>query len=198
MDGKRAAILLNPAAQFPLAIQLRRTGITLGDAFTFLSGLYFRGKLTYATHFARHHAGAVRIITSGQGLMDPQSLVTVATLRAFAAIPIDITEKKYLRPLQRDARKLKATLGPDCEAILLGSIATDKYAAPLLEIFHEKLLFPADFIGRGDMSRGALLLRRARADQTELPYVPVQVSIRRGKRAPRASSEDRPQIDEPL
>ncbi len=43
--GKRAAVLLNQRAGFPLAQRLRSAGITLGEAFSFLSGLYFRGKL---------------------------------------------------------------------------------------------------------------------------------------------------------
>ena len=47
--------LLNPAAEFPLALQLRSVeGATIGEVFSFLSGLYFRGKLTYA----RAHASA--------------------------------------------------------------------------------------------------------------------------------------------
>src|ERR1051325_10991404 len=49
-DGRRALTLLSPRAEFPLAVQLRRReGAPLGEVFAFLSGLYFRGKLTYAT-----------------------------------------------------------------------------------------------------------------------------------------------------
>jgi hypothetical protein len=47
-----------------------------------------------------------------------------------------------------------------------------------------------DFIGRGDMSRGGLLLRAARAG-SELPYPPVQGTPRRGARAPRLPPRNR-------
>jgi hypothetical protein len=66
--------------------------------------------------------------------------------------------------------------------VLLGSIATGKYVDVLLEVIGERLLFPTDFVGRGDMSRGALLLRAAR-DGKELIYEPVAGAIRRGRRA---------------
>jgi hypothetical protein len=58
------------------------------------------------------------------------------------------------------------------EVILLGSVATGKYTETLLPILGQRLLFPADFAGRGDMSRGALLLRSVAAGK-ELSYVPV-------------------------
>ena len=68
--------------------------------------------------------------------------------------------------------------------VLLGSIATGKYADALLEVFGERLLFPSDFVGRGDMSRGGLMLRRVQ-DGQELPYIPVNGAVRRGKRPPK-------------
>ena len=68
--------------------------------------------------------------------------------------------------------------------MLLGSIATGKYVDPLLAVLGERLRFPADFVGRGDMSRGGLLLRCARAG-TELTYVAVRDAARRGPRPPR-------------
>src|SRR5262249_32645808 len=68
--------------------------------------------------------------------------------------------------------------------VLLGSIASDKYVELLLEILGQRLLFPVDFVGRGDMSRGGLMLRAARSG-TELPYGPVQGAVRRGPRPPR-------------
>jgi hypothetical protein len=46
------------------------------------------------------------------------------------------------------------------------------------------LLFPPSFIGRGDMSRGGLMLRCA-ASGEELDYIPVAGAIRQGKRPPR-------------
>ena len=49
--------------------------------------------------------------------------------------------------------------------VLLGSVATDKYVGPLLDVFGDRLYFPATFAGRGDMSRGGLLLRARGEDQ---------------------------------
>ena len=53
-NGKRASMVMNPAAHFELAERVRRDpGAPIGEVFSFLSGLYFRGKLTYARHFGR-------------------------------------------------------------------------------------------------------------------------------------------------
>ena len=68
--------------------------------------------------------------------------------------------------------------------MLLGSIASPKYVDVLLGIFGERLRFPAEFVGRGDMSRGGLLLRQA-AEGAELDYVPVSGAVRRGARPPK-------------
>ena len=56
--GRRAELLLRDGADSPLA-RTRRTppGAELGEVFTFLSGLYFRGKLSYARVFGRAPAG---------------------------------------------------------------------------------------------------------------------------------------------
>jgi hypothetical protein len=67
---------------------------------------------------------------------------------------------------------------------LLASIATGKYVDVLLENFQHRLRFPADFVGRGDMSRGGLLLRCA-VDKTELTYISVMGAVRSGKRPPK-------------
>jgi hypothetical protein len=67
---------------------------------------------------------------------------------------------------------------------LLGSIATGKYSDLLLDIFGDRLLFPTEFVGRGDMSRGGLLLRCVR-EERELAYQPVIGAVRHGKRPPR-------------
>src|SRR5690606_12169773 len=71
--GRRAQLLLREAADFPLARRLRSDGAPLGEVFSFLSGLYFRGKLTYATRFARPPQGVrgVHVITTSSGLLDP-------------------------------------------------------------------------------------------------------------------------------
>jgi hypothetical protein len=75
-------------------------------------------------------------------------------------------------------------LGRGDEVVLLGSVATGKYVDPLTEALGERLRFPGDFVGRGDMSRGGLLLRSVR-DGRELDYLPVAGSVRRGSRPAR-------------
>jgi hypothetical protein len=110
-----------------------------------------------------------------------------ADLAAIGQIDVDADNPGFVAPLARDAALLAQRLPPGCEVVLLGSIATPKYVAPLLEVFGERLVFPREFVGRGDMSRGGMLLRAARAGQ-ELDYGPVQSSPLRGPRARRLSS----------
>jgi hypothetical protein len=182
--GKRATILLNDRAAFPLAQQLHSAGITLGEAFSFLSGLYFRGKLTYAGRFARPPAGesGVQVITTDRGLLPADTAIGVRDLREFGTVDIRSDHPRYRTPLQRDATRL--CQASDVEVVLLGSVATGKYVDVLLEVMGDRLLFPTDFVGRGDMSRGALLLRAAREGR-ELAYEPVAGAIRWGRRAPK-------------
>jgi hypothetical protein len=188
VSGARAGLLLNPRSTFSLAQAFHQHGLTLGEVFTFASGLYFRGKLTYARQFADDATGAIRVITSNAGLLAPEFQVTPATLRSFGEDDIDETNPRYHEPLRRDARRLAAQIAPDAVVVLLGSIATPKYRDVLLEVFGDQLLFPRDFIGRGDMSRGGLLLRQARAGQ-ELEYIPVRGAVYSGRRAPRLNPE---------
>ena len=180
-SGKRAQILLRAAADFPLARALRtKRGAPLGDVFAFLSGLYVRGKLTYARAFAPESS---YVITPDRGLLSPDVHVTAATLREFAEIDIADDPPRFREPLLRDARRLAAE-APDAQVVLLGSIASNKYVTHLSSVFGARLLFPTDFVGRGDMSRGGLLLRAARTER-ELAYQPVAGAIRHGKRPPR-------------
>jgi hypothetical protein len=185
VSGVRAGLLLNPRAPFALARQFHQHGLSLAEIFTFASGLYFRGKITYARQFARR-GEVIRVITTNAGLLDPITQFTPEGLRAFGEVDIREDDPRYHLPLRRDAAALAARLAQDGVAILLGSIATAKYRDVLLDAFGKRLAFPSDFIGRGDMSRGALMLRAARAG-TELPYVSVQGAIFKGKRAPRIS-----------
>lgn len=168
--GKRAAMLTRPGASFELARQVQIGAATLGDVFTFCSGLYFRGKLTYARHFAESPS-AVRIITPSRGLVTADTLVGPRDLAEFAEVAVDSTEPRFTAPLKTTSLELAAACSS--EVIFLGSVATGKYIDTLLPIFGARLLFPAEFAGRGDMSRGALLLRAVAAG-TELCYVPVQ------------------------
>jgi hypothetical protein len=174
--GRRASILFNPAATFELACRVREPGgVALGEVFAFLSGLYFRGKLTYARAFA---GPAPLVIVPGEGLLPADTPVDRARVMAFANVPVDARNPRFVEPLVRDARRL------DGPIVLLGSIATGKYVDPLLEVFGERLLFPSAFVGRGDMSRGGLLLRAA-DEARELDYVPVVGSPRHGVRPPK-------------
>ena len=183
--GKRAELLLNDRASFPLALRLRSTaGVALGEAFSFLSGLYFRGKLAYADHFARPPAGqpGVQVITTDRGLLPACTAIRMEDLRRFGRVDISADEPVYRLPLVRDSVPLGQF--QDVEVVLLGSVATGKYIDILLEAFGERLLFPTEFVGRGDMSRGALLLQAVR-NRSELTYQPVAGAIRRGRRAPK-------------
>jgi hypothetical protein len=185
-SGQRGKLLLRGDASFELALRLRHEGAELGEVFSFVSALYFRGKLTYARRFASPPAGApgVSVITSSHGLLAPETRIGLGDLRGFARVAIDAGSPRYVRALREAAHELRARVGPEAEVVLLGSIATPKYVTTLLEVFGKSLLFPPDFVGRGDMSRGGLLLRAARAG-VELAYGPVDGATRRGKRPKR-------------
>lgn len=185
--GRRAELVLHDAADFPLARALRTPdGAELGDVFTFLSGLYFRGKLAYARAFGRAPAGlsGVHVITTTRGLLPPETRVTPNALREFAAGDVAADAPGFVEPLERSARGVREALPLDAEVVLLGSIATDKYLDALLRVFDDRLRFPEAFVGRGDMSRGGLLLRAA-DEGRELTYVAARDAPRRGQRPPR-------------
>jgi hypothetical protein len=180
-------LLLRSGAAFPLARAVQsQTGATLGEVFRFTSGLYFRGKLAYAEAFARPPRGVpgALVIAPGAGLVPPDARVRAADLRALGAVPVDPRDERYRIPLERAARVLDEAVGTRCEVVLLGSIASGKYVDPLLEVFGERLVFPVAFVGRGDMSRGGLMLRCVRAG-LELEYVAVEGAVRHGPRPAR-------------
>jgi hypothetical protein len=191
--GVRARQLLSPRAEFDLARRVQSLqGAPMGEVFAFMSGLYFRGKLAYATRFADlgdHPAraelgGGVLVITPGAGLRSADTHVNAEALRLFAQIEIDLANPAYSAPLVASARRVARAIGADGDAVLLGSIASPKYVDLLLGIFGRRLMFPPAFVGRGDMSRGGLLLRHARAG-IELDYAPVKGAVRHGQRPPR-------------
>jgi hypothetical protein len=182
--GRRAQMILSEKAQFELARRLRSENHpTIGEVFAFLSGLYFRGKLAYANTFARPapRMAGVLVITPTRGLVSSESRLGIEGLREFGTVDIDGSDPRYRDPLERDVRKLAKKLTAECEVVLLGSIATGKYVDILLAHLGQRLRFPADFVGRGDMSRGGLLLRCA-VDRNELPYISVAGAVRKGKR----------------
>jgi len=179
-------LLLSPRASFSLAWDFQQKGAPVGELFQFASGLYFRGKLAYARAFGRAPPGGfgALAIVPGRGLMSVDERITVEELRAMAQVPVDLDDERYRTPLERDARVLDRLLGESGEAVLLGSIATGKYADLFLEVLGERLMFPPSFVGRGDMSRGGLLLRSVR-QAAELPYAPLRGAVRHGPRPPR-------------
>jgi hypothetical protein len=186
LNGERAALLFRSDADFDLALRLRKGEATLGETFAFISGLYFRGKLSYAQRFATppHDIPGSWVITSGLGLVSPETPIAAGHLRQIAAVPIDISDPRYREPLEGGCRSLNDRAGGDCEFILLGSIATVKYLEPMFAVFGDRLLFPQEFVGRGDMSRGGLMLRCARSGE-ELSYAPVGAVTRHGPRPPK-------------
>lgn len=174
LGGERARILLRDEARFDLATRVRDGGAPLGEIFAFLSGLYFRGKLTYAAAFAAAPAPSLApayVITSNRGLQTVDTLYDRDALHDLGTDDIHERNQRYRKPLLRDARAIDKRMR-GAPVVLLGSVATAKYIDVLEEVFGDRLLFPIDFVGRGDMSRGALMLRAARA-RVELPYVPV-------------------------
>lgn len=180
LDGERARRLLQPGGSSPLAAALRDQGAPIGEVFRFVSSLYFRGKLAYAERFGR----GSWVMTANSGLRPVDSVVRLEDLEMFAMTDIGEEEPRFRAPLTRDARALAERIGPQGEVVLLGSIASMKYVEPLLEVFDQQLLFPPAFVGRGNMSRGGLLLRAVEAGE-ELEYAPLRGAIRHGGRAPK-------------
>jgi hypothetical protein len=173
-----------------------REGVPIGDVFQHLSGLYFRGKLAYARRFARPPSGdgiagsGALVITANRGLVPVETRVCIEHLEAFAQTDVHHEERRFRVPLVRDARLLLDVIGAAGEVVLLGSVAQAKYTEPLLEVFGDRLLFPSDFVGRGDMSRGGLLLRAVEA-AAELAYAKVRGATVRGVRPPKLEPKRR-------
>jgi len=190
--GRRAGQIVSDRAEFPLARLLRsEDGAPLGDVFAFMSGLYFRGKLAYARCFTDPPdaddpmaASGVLVITPNAGLRGADVAVTRESIQAFAAEPISLDNERYLRPLERSAVALRASVGSDCDVVLLGSVASGKYVEVLQPVFGDRLLFPSSFVGRGDMSRGGLMLRCVETG-LELDYVAIAGATRHGPRPPK-------------
>lgn len=180
LSGERARLVLSARAAFPLAVRVRTGGAPLGEVMSFMSALYFRGKLTYAQAFARPPAGipGALVITPNAGLVPADTVVTCQELRRFARGDVRPDRPGYRRPLAAALTALATRLAPADEVILLGSVATGKYADVLVPALGARLRFPRAFAGIGDMSRGALLLRAARSG-VELEYAPLTGVVRR-------------------
>jgi hypothetical protein len=172
-SGKRAGYLLNGKSATTVAERLRSSeGATIGEVFTFMSALYFRGKLAYALAFAQPPSGwdGVQVIVPGRGLRPAAERIDIGELRKIAKVNVDLEDKRYTRPLRRDAGRLADELDAAERVVLLGSIATPKYLEPLHQVLGGRLHYPQAFVGLGDMSRGSLMLKCA-AEGRELAYV---------------------------
>jgi hypothetical protein len=185
--GKRGQLLLREGASFELAKRVRSAeGAPIGEVFAFLSGLYFRGKMAYVGRFSAPPSGLPGglVITPTRGLVPTDATIGIEVLREFSDGAVELDNPKYRGPLETHARALAEHTDGACDMVLLGSIATGKYVDILTRIFGERLLFPTDFVGRGDMSRGGLMLRAAESG-VELEYAPVLGARRHGGRPPK-------------
>ena len=179
MSGLRARQLTSPRAKFDAARMYQSPeGVPIALAFAFMSALYFRGKIAYALQFA--HPSDIFVIAPGFGLVPADWRITADRMKVLAKTEVDVRKRNYRKPLERDALQLAENAAADAQIVLLGSVASGKYVDILWPIFGERLVFPAMFAGLGDMSRGGLLLRAARANR-ELEYTSLA--------APRHKSE---------
>jgi hypothetical protein len=174
LNGVRARQLMSLRAKFALAQRYRtEAGVEIGDAFAFMSALYFRGKIAYARRFAVPSpvigGDGIFVITPGYGLVPPDWRITEERMKRMRKIDVDVATRNYVKPLREHADILVRALEGDAQVVLLGSVATGKYVDVLWPILGERLRFPAAFAGLGDMARGGLMLRAVREGK-ELEY----------------------------
>lgn len=186
--GLRAQQLTSPRARFGAAERYRSPeGVTLGEAFTFMSSLYFRGKIGYARHFAAPPPemalgtadDCILVIAPGFGLVPPSWRITPEKMKKLRRTPVDLKSRAYCAPMKKHVEQLR-DLAPAAWVVLLGSVATGKYVDLLLPALGDRLLFPRDFAGAGDMKRGGMMLRAVREDR-ELTYVTLAAPRRRAR-----------------
>ena len=186
-SGVRAGQLTSPRARFEAAERYRSPeGVTIGEAFTFMSSLYFRGKITYARHFSSPPPGlalgtpddGILVIAPGFGLVPTGWPVTPERMKKLKRTPVDLECRAYCRPMKEHAEQLRDLIGDSTRVILLGSIATGKYVDVLRPVFGDRLLFPRTFVGAGDMKRGGLMLRAVREGE-ELEYATLDIPRQR-------------------
>src|SRR3989442_3680520 len=103
-SGTRAKLLLRSRTS-PLTARLANGGAPIGEVFTFMSSLYFRGKLPYANAFGappRGWSGSL-VIAPGRGLMVADVLIRLMDLQDIAVNPGDEDQPPYPRPLHKQA-----------------------------------------------------------------------------------------------
>jgi hypothetical protein len=186
--GERARQLTSASARFGAAERYRSAeGVTIGEAFSFMSSLYFRGKIGYARHFTAPPPelalgsgdDGVLVIAPGFGLVPPGWRITPEEMKKLRRTPVDLKSRAYCAPMKRHVEQLRDS-APSAWFVLLGSVATGKYVDLLLPALGDRLLFPRDFAGAGDMQRGGMMLRAVREDR-ELPYVTLAAPRRRAR-----------------
>jgi hypothetical protein len=123
LTGLRAKQLMSPRANFEAAQFYRsQEGVPIAVAFKFMSALYFRGKIAYATTFA---AGEdIHVIAPGFGFVPPHWAITPERMKILQRTDVDARKRNYRQPLERDARALAAQIDDDTQVILLGSVAS--------------------------------------------------------------------------
>jgi len=187
-EGLRAQQLTSPRARFGAAERYRSPeGVTIAEAFTFMSSLYFRGKIGYARHFSSPppelalgtQDDGILVIAPGFGLVPPSWRITPEEMKKLRRTPVDLKSRAYCAPMKKHVEQLR-DLAPAAWVVLLGSVATGKYVDLLLPALGDRLLFPRDFAGAGDMKRGGMMLRAVREDQ-ELAYVTLAAPRRRAR-----------------
>lgn len=187
LNGERAKLLLSPTGRSETARQIRSPeGASLEEVFTFVSSLYFRGKMAYVRRFAAPPPGfpaegSALVIAPGFGLVPPGWRIDRARAEVLRNTPIDLRCPEYVEPMRQHLRTLRENIPASTPVVLLGSVATGKYVDLLEPVFGQRLLFPRLFAGAGDMRRGSLMLRAAR-DGEELDYVTLDAP-RHGRRS---------------
>lgn len=198
LQGIRAGQLASPDSRFATARRFRsQEGVPIGEAFAFLSALYFRGKIAYAQHFAAPPpgiAGGVFVITPGFGLVPPDWPLTRERFEAIRKTPVDVRSRAYTLPLAAATEELAGLLPAPpatARAVLLGSVATGKYVDVLHPVLGERLLFPLSFAGIGDMARGSRMLKAVQSGE-ELEYGTLDQPRHRSRGREGRSASERP------
>lgn len=174
LNGQRAKQLLSPEASFDTALRYRSPeGVPVEEAYSFLSSLYFRGKIAYARRFAEPGSEAL-VIAPGFGFVPEGWRLTAERAETLRRTPIDLKNPDYCEPMRQHAEMLRDSLPDGARVVLLGSIATGKYVDLLQPVLGKRLVFPSCFVGIGDMSRGSVMLRAVREEQ-ELEYSTLDI-----------------------
>jgi hypothetical protein len=173
LGGARAARLTSLDARFAVAQSYRDGTLSIGEAFSWISALYFRAKLRYARHFgARHGGGPAQVIAPGFGLVAEDWLLSGERFTRLCQVPVDTQDRRFRQPLEAACAGLARSLDRDDRIVFLGGLAGDRYLAVLAPALGPRLFVPIDFVGRGQMQRGSLLLQ-AIAENRELAYSPA-------------------------